>query len=330
MTGSDDGTSDAFDERLTWLADFLRYAEKERMLSANTVAGYRRDLLQFHRFLSGYLGIADWRWDGVDRLAIRSFLGELDARGLRRSTVLRKLSAIRSFFSFLHRTDRVTESPARSVRAPKRQRDLPGYLTEERAEDLFELLASRARSEGSFQAFRDRALIELIYSSGLRLAEARGLDLPDLDLRSRQLRVLGKGDKERIVPIGDEAASALREYLGRRAGRTAPSETASPVFLSARGRRLSRRQMQRSVSAMLDRVAEGEKLSTHALRHSFATHMLDHGADLIAVKELLGHASLSTTRVYTHTSVERLQRVHAQAHPRASIAGEDDGPLPED
>jgi integrase/recombinase XerC len=158
---------------------------------------------------------------------------------------------------------------------------------------------------------RRRALLELLYSSGLRLAEIQGLDRPDIDLETGQVRVLGKGNAERIVPVGRRACHAVSAYLIRR-----PDTATEALFLSSRGTRLSRRQIQRDVTGALKTVADGERLSTHSLRHTFATHLLDRGADLVSVKELLGHASLTTTRIYTHTSIDRLKRVHAEAHPR--------------
>lgn len=303
-------------------ADFLRYAELERRLSPHTVAAYGRDLCQFERFQNDYLGRVDWSWVEVDRLAIRSFLGWLEQRGLRRSTVQRKLSALRAFYAFLHRMDVVETNPARLVRAPRRERRLPGYLTRDRSDSLFDLLAADARAEGSLVALRRWALLELLYSCGLRLAEAQGLDVDDVDLCGRSARVLGKGDKERIVPLGARAAEAISAYMAIRSDLASPggsrrSEPAeAPLFLSLRGGRLSRRQIQRTVTDALRIAAGGERLSTHSLRHTFATHLLDGGADLVAVKEMLGHASLSTTRVYTHTSVERLKDVHARSHPR--------------
>ncbi len=320
--------------------DFLRYIGKERGLSPNTVDAYGRDLDDFSEFLVDYLGEDDPDWGDVDRLAIRSFLGWLEDRGLKRNSVVRKLSAVRSFFRFLHRTDRVEANPAARVRTPRQPRDLPGYLTGSQAEELFEWVERHAEEDGGLVALRNRALLELIYSSGLRLAEAQQLDRQDLDLPTGQVRVLGKGEKERVVPVGEKAADSLRAYLEVRDRRgpevepgAAPRREASPeredrdgrtagvprvpLFVSVRGGRLSRRQMQRAVTRLLDEVSEGVGLSTHSLRHSFATHLLDRGADLMAVKELLGHASLSTTRVYTHTSIEQLQRVYDQAHPRA-------------
>ncbi len=309
------------------LEDFLRYARDERRLSPNTVDAYRRDVDQFASFLREWLATGDWSWDAVDRRTIRAFLGELDLQGLARSTVARKLSAVRTFFGFLHRNGRVEANPAKPVRTPRGERDLPPHLTSEQTEELFDLLRDRAEEDGGFVALRDRALVELLYSCGLRLAEARGLDLPEVDLAGGQVRVTGKGDRERVVPVGSRAVAAIRAYLPERAavlrarrssgGETVAEDGAHPLFVSVRGGRLSRRQMQRGVTRALEAVAAGEGLSAHALRHSFATHMLDGGADLMAVKELLGHESLSTTRIYTHTSRERLKQVYRDSHPRA-------------
>ncbi len=311
------------------LDDFLRYAGAERRLSENTVTAYRRDLSDFADFLDDYLGAGTWTWPSVDRLAIRSWLGSLESRGLKRSTSARKLSAVRAFFRFLHRTGVVQTNPARAVRTPRKRRDLPGYYPRSQTEYLFGRLEEYASEKGA-RGFRDRAIIELAYSSGLRLAEVQGVDESDLDLDRGRVRVTGKGDKERIVPVGRRAVDAVRDYLDRRDELAMPGGDPGrprPLFISKRGTRISRRQIQRGMTDWLEWVvatgdvtgAEGgiEVLSIHALRHSFATHMLDSGADLLAVKELLGHSSLSTTRVYTHTSRERLVKAYRQAHPRA-------------
>lgn len=296
---------------MDWLDGFLRYAEKERRLSPNTVVGYRRDLEQFKAFLLEHRGSDRAGWAGVDRLDVRSFLGWLEARGLMRSSIQRKLAAVRAFYAFLHRTDRVGANPARLVRAPRREAPLPAFVPEDRAQRLLDDIGETARAAGDALSLRRWALIELIYSCGLRLAEAHMLDRGAVQLDEGQVRVLGKGRKERVVPLGRTAAGAIRAYLATRRDSGTPA-----LFTSARGDRLSRRQIQRDVTGLLDRVAEGERLSTHSLRHTFATHLLDRGADLVSVKELLGHASLTTTRIYTHTSVDRLKKVHARAHPR--------------
>ena len=297
--------------RAEWVEDFLRYASAERRLSGNTVAAYRRDLGQFDAFMSAWEATNDWRWTDVRRVSIRSFMGELDERGLKRSSIARKLAAIRAFYAFLQRTERIEASPAHLVRTPRRERALPSFLSEGQARDLLDAAGEAARSDGTPLALRRWALLEVLYSCGLRLAEAHALDTTAVDLAAGQLRALGKGDKERVVPLGRPAAEALRLYLAAR-----PRGESPAVFHSLRGTRLSRRQIQRDITAQLARVAEGERLTTHSLRHSFATHLLDRGADLVSVKEMLGHASLSTTRIYTHTSVDRLKRVHSRAHPR--------------
>lgn len=320
-------TPEARPHRQDEIDAFLGYAERERRLSGHTVTAYRRDLGDLRSFLCEYMEVPAWSWADVDRLAIRSFMGELEGRGLRRTTIARKLSAARAFFAFLHRTERIPANPARLVRVPRRERTLPGYITETTAGRMFELLERHVDADDSLVAARNLAIVELLYSCGLRLAELQQLDMLDVNLRQKQVRVLGKGRKERIVPIGSQALLALVRYTTRRqsARRSTAAEVAAlddpvrvPLWLSVRGGRLSARQIRRVVSGVLDSVAAGEGLSTHSLRHSFATHLLNAGADLMAVKELLGHASLSTTRIYTHTSKEHLRRVYAEAHPRAN------------
>jgi integrase/recombinase XerC len=230
---------------------------------------------------------------------------------------------VRSFYRWMHRDERVDVNPARAVRTPRLPRTLPAYLDRQQAETLLQHAATRAQSL-AFTDVRNLAMLELFYSSGLRLSELRGVDLADLDLVSQQVKVRGKGRKERIVPLGDHAQRALRNYLmkrdallqqvgGVKAGRVARGA----VFLSERGSRISPRAVQHAMVQLLEAVSEGADLTTHSLRHSFATHLVDAGADLRAVQELLGHASISTTQIYTHTSVERLKKVYRQAHPRA-------------
>ena len=298
--------------------EFVRHIRDGRNLSAHTVAAYQRDLREFSRFLDAQYGAEAWTWGGVDRLALRSYLGHLNRKRLARRSIARKLSAVRSFFRYLHREEYVEANPARAVRSPKLERHLPGWLTRADAERLFGAAEARA-AEGGFHALRDLAILETFYAAGVRLSELRGLDVADLDLIADTVRVRGKGRKERIVPLGAAAVTAIRRYEPRRAevlaAAAAPDRNA--LFVSERGRRLSARQVQNVVAGMLQAIDEGDGVSAHSLRHSFATHLLDAGADLMSVKEMLGHASLSTTRIYTHTSKERLKRVYDQAHPRA-------------
>jgi integrase/recombinase XerC len=210
-------------------------------------------------------------------------------------------------------------NPARAVGSPKLERHLPGHLDRAQIETVLTAAATRAQ-EGRFTDVRDRAILELFYSAGLRLSELRGIDRRDLDLLGGLVKVRGKGRKERIVPVGGPAQQALREYERAREqliARVGASADRSALFLSQRGRRMSPKTLHNAVVARLGEVDEGAGLSAHALRHTFATHLLDGGADLRAVQELLGHASVSTTQIYTHTSVDRLKQVHRKAHPRA-------------
>jgi integrase/recombinase XerC len=298
---------------------FIAHIAHERQLSPRTVGAYSDDLGEFVDFLTRYYGEPGWTWQGVDRLAIRSFMGDCTTRrSLSRRSVARKLSAVRSFFRFLHVEEIVEANPARSLRSPKKERTLPGFLTREQVAAIFSAAEGRAL-DGGFLPLRNLAIVELFYSTGLRVSELQGLNVPDLDLVSERVRVLGKGRKERIVPVGRMAIQSLRRYYPRRDEVLISVERGDrrAVFITRTGRRISVRQVQKIIEGFLKQVAEGEGLSTHSLRHTFATHLLDNGADLMAVKEMLGHASLSTTQIYTHTSKERLQRIYRQAHPRA-------------
>jgi integrase/recombinase XerC len=297
--------------------DFLRFLDTERNDSPHTVRAYGRDLAGLETFLDGYYGGTGWTWAGVDRLAMRGYLADGASRGWSKRTMARALSAFRSFYRFLNVHHGVEVNPARAASLPKLEKRLPGYLDRGAMARLFDLAEARA-ADGGFIALRDRAILELFYSTGMRLGELVGLDVEDVDLVSDQARVRGKGKKERLLPVGRPAVAAVRHYLPWRDALAAePGAERRALFLSVRGRRLTPRTVQRIVRGFLDAVGEGADVRTHSLRHSFATHLLDAGADLRAVQELLGHASLSTTQVYTHTSVERLKKVYHQAHPRA-------------
>jgi len=301
------------------VADYLLHLEKERDVAANTRAAYERDLREFVGFLRAYYGGGDWSWQGVDRLAMRGFLGHLARRGLSKRSIARAVSGVRGFYRYLHRNEVVDANPARAVASPKVEKYLPSYLDRAQVETVFALAGARAM-EGGFVDVRNMAILELFYSTGMRLSELCGVNGADLDLVSQQVKVRGKGRKERIIPVGNHAVLALRNYeakrddflraLGARGDRAA-------FFLGARGRRISRRSVHDAVTKFLHQIDEDAGLSAHSLRHTFATHLLDAGADLRAVQELLGHASVATTQIYTHTSVERLKQVYQKAHPRA-------------
>lgn len=300
--------------------EYLRHLAKERDMSPHTVTAYRRDLESFVAFLGGYYGTEGWSWEGVDRLAMRGFLAHLTRGGVGKRTVARALSGVRSFYRWMHRNEMVETNPARAVGAPKLDKYLPGYLDRVQIDLLFQMAEARAM-EGNFVDVRNLAILELFYSTGMRLSELQGLSRGDLDLVSQQVKVRGKGRKERIVPVGDHAVLALRNYESKRDALIAQLQGArverSAYFLARTGRRMGVRMVQKVVSGFLEQIDEDAGLSVHSLRHTFATHLLDAGADLRAVQELLGHASISTTQIYTHTSVERLKQVYQKAHPRA-------------
>jgi len=301
------------------VADYLDHLAKERDVSPNTVRAYARDLRDFSKFLASYYAGHDWTWQGVDRLAMRAFLAHLAKRGLGKRSMARTLSAVRSFYRYMHRNEIVDVNPARAVGAPKLEKYLPGYLDRAQIDLLFQMAEVRAW-EGKFVDVRNLAILELFYSTGMRLSELQGLSRGDVDLVSGQVKVRGKGRKERIVPVGEHAMLALRNYEAKRdellrgIGRAGDRHA---FFLSRTGKRIGVRAVQKAVTNFLKEIDEEAGLSVHSLRHSFATHLLDAGADLRAVQELLGHASISTTQIYTHTSVERLKQVDQKAHPRA-------------
>lgn len=301
------------------IEDFLLHLEKERDVSPHTVLAYRRDLDALSAFLARHYGTDEWSWAGVDRIAMRGFIAHLGRQGLARRSIARALSAVRSFYRWMHRNEMVEINPARAVGSPRLEKYLPSYLDRAQIALLFEMAELRAR-EGRFTDVRDLAILELFYSTGMRLSELQGLNRTNLDLVSQQAKVRGKGRKERIIPVGDHAALALRNYEAKRDEMLRMSGGGgdrTAFFLTRTGRRIGTRAIQLAVTSFLDGVDEGAGLSVHSLRHTFATHLLDAGADLRAVQELLGHASVSTTQVYTHTSVERLKEVYRKAHPRA-------------
>jgi integrase/recombinase XerC len=297
------------------ILEYLLHLEKETQHSPHTVSAYARDLAAFEEFCGRHYGRTG-DWAAVDRLGFRGFLGELQRRGLAKRTAARALSAVRSFYRYLQGQHGTNAAVSRAAKVPKLPKRLPGHLERGQVDDLFAALEARAAGD-DFGPLRDLAILELFYSTGMRLSELQGLDIGAMELLSDQVKVRGKGRKERIIPVGDRAVRALRRYLPVREAVASPTAAdRRALFVSARGRRLAARSVQRIVHKAFDSIGV-DGLRTHSLRHSFATHLLDAGADLRAVQEMLGHASLSTTQVYTHTSVERLKRVYQQAHPRA-------------
>jgi integrase/recombinase XerC len=303
------------------VAMFLSHLSDERRASAHTIAAYRRDLKQLGAFLEEKLGpTATVR--AADKLLLRAFLSSI-SRASESSTIARKLSAIRAFFRFLERNGRISDNPVSLIASPKMRRRLPRFLGAEAASQVMQAPAV-THPEGEVEILRDRTMLEFLYGAGLRVSELVGLDLPNISPQSREVRVLGKGRKERIVPYGARAAEALADYLERRVELLRSRKVASSpqaLFLNRRGGRLSSRWVQKLVQRYGTLGAGRPDLHPHALRHSCATHMLEGGADLRIIQEMLGHSSLSTTQRYTHLSLDQLTRVYDSAHPLARASG---------
>ena len=285
---------------------FCRYLETERNCSPHTLEAYRRDLEQLLLFVNREKGESSSVAD-VDHLLLRRYLALL-AKNVKKSSIGRKLAAIRSFFKYLVRNGVIAKNPAELIATPKKENRLPFHLDIDQVTTLVEAPADDER-----YILRDRAILETLYSCGLRVSELTGLDIGNLDLSGGMVRVMGKGGKERIVPIGSRAITAVQEYLAQR-GESAGS---GALFLNNQGDRINRRSVARIVDAHVLRIAAFKRISPHVLRHTFATHMLEGGADLRAIQELLGHASLSTTQKYTHVGIDRLMEVYDKAHPKA-------------
>lgn len=293
------------------IGEFLNYLTYERNVSPNTITAYRDDLESFTRFLcDDYLTMARDLVDlrRVDNVAVRAYLAHLARRKLRRSSIAQHLSALRSFFKYLMREGAVEINPARSVATPKREKHLPAVM---QPSDVA-LLIEQPDSDDPL-GLRDRACLEMLYGAGLRISELVGVDIDDVELRARLVKVRGKGSKERIVPFGSKAEEAIRAWMTVR--KAVPDENA--LFVNFRGERITARSVRRHFDRYVRNAALKAGISPHTMRHSFATHLLNAGADLRGIQELLGHASLSTTQKYTHLNDWQLIAVYKKAHPRA-------------
>jgi integrase/recombinase XerC len=314
------------------LAAFLKYLTLNRNASAHTAAAYESDITQFLEFAARYQGNPNLEPGNLELGSIRAFMAELYRQGHARTSVARKLSALRAFGRYLRREGLIDIDPATLAATPKRERKVPAHLSIDEMERLLEV-----PDVSEPLGCRDRAILELFYASGLRLSELVGLDLEDVNLRARMVRVMGKGAKERLVPFNSATEASLRAWLAKRLAlqaeqRTGPedrrprtgdrspksrAQSREPVFLNFRGARLTGRSVQRLVARYVSLCSTRYGISPHALRHSFATHLLERGADLRAIQELLGHVQLSTTQRYTHVNAAQLLAVYRKAHPRA-------------
>lgn len=294
----------AGNERL--LAAFLRYLQGERQLSAHTLKNYRRDLERLDEQLEE-LGLSGWR--ELDERRLRRAVAQLHGNGLSGRSLARLLSAVRSFYRYLSREGEVSQNPALAVQAPKASRRLPQTLDVDQLSTLLD-----QRSDDPL-IIRDLAMMELLYSSGLRVSELASLDLSDPDLRDGSVRVTGKGNKTREVPIGRKAIEALTRWIRERSAVASIDEAA--LFVGQRGRRLGVRAIEQRLKRHGEHAGINGRVYPHRLRHSFASHMLESSADLRAVQELLGHADIATTQIYTHLDFQHLMEVYEQSHPRA-------------
>ncbi|MDP2941242.1 MAG: tyrosine recombinase XerC [Candidatus Omnitrophota bacterium] len=286
-----------------YIEKFIRYLEIEKNYSPHTILNYKLDLRGFNKFLAGA------ELSKVDYLALRKYLAVLKEKGLGNRTIARRLSSLRSFFKFLVRDGYLKNNPILALSSPKLDKHLPEFMTEE---EVFKLIESVFSSGGQDErSLRDRAILETFYSTGMRISELVGLKSDDIDFIGGIVKVMGKGRKERLIPIGETAMRAIRRYLEER------KNPGSGLFLNKSGRAIGSRGVRNIVAKYLLHSGLRRGISAHTFRHSFATHLLNRGADLRTVQELLGHANLSTTQIYTHLTTERLKSVYDKAHPRA-------------
>ncbi len=304
----------------SFIDEFEKYLRIEKNASAHTQRNYILDLLEFNRFLSDCQADDVTHVNEIDNFVVRSYLAFISKKN-KKSSQARKLSCLKSFFKFLVRENIITSSPAQSVKTPRIERYLPAHLS---VDDIFALLDSML--DKTLAQARDKAIIEVMYSSGVRVSELVGLNREDIQLHEGMIKVTGKGARQRIVPVGDRAVAALRCYLTKSDMFIANHKEnrksdGNPVFLNLRAGRLTARSIARIIDREVRRCGLMQRISPHAVRHSFATHMLNAGADLRAIQEYLGHSSLSTTQRYTHLNIDNLMEVYDRSHPRSRKKG---------
>ncbi len=297
----------------TWLKAFMRYLNAERHSATNTKLAAENDLSQFQQYLSDRYKVDQPDLTLFTRSAVRGFLSTLLRRGISPRSIARKLSVLRTFAKYLVREDALDVNPTLAIASPKLDRRLPDYLSQTEMKAVLSLPDVQTKD-----GLRDLVILELFYATGVRVTELAGLKTSDIDMKEGTIRVIGKRKKERVVPMGEVVRRDLQAYRKLCEGTDAErSEYGKYIFVKVDRTPLNRHQIAQIVRSYIRRVADIEKAHPHALRHTFATHLLDEGADLMSVKELLGHASLSTTQIYTHVSAEHLKQVYKQAHPRA-------------
>jgi integrase/recombinase XerC len=280
--------------------NFLQYLRSERNFSGHTIRAYTGDLEAFYRFLTSTY--PNLKAIAGERLVFREYFSFLQKSSLKRASVIRRIAALRSFYKYLAREGSIAKNPFIYLSTPKKERHIPVFLTEEEVRSLFDLPGLQ---------YRDRAMLELLYSSGLRIDELVSINIADIDFMAGTVRVWGKGGRERVVPVGDGALGVMRDYISKR------RVSSGPFFLNKYGGRISVRGARKALHGWFIKAGFHKKVSPHTMRHSFATHLLDRGCDMRSVQEMLGHKSLATTQNYTHVTIESLKRVYDKAHPRA-------------
>jgi integrase/recombinase XerC len=292
------------------ISDFIKYLKLERHYSANTIQAYQTDLLQFELYLKKYFNTDIVKWQLINKNIIRSYLGWLNSLQIQKISIARKTAAMKSFFAFLTQNNLLLINPALTIKIPKYKKKLPEFISIDNLERLMDIPC-----ENNFESIRNKAILELFYSAGIRRDELIHLKMTGLLLKEGLIRVIGKGNKERMIPIGKYAKNSITGYLTLREKYALPD--VDNVFVLKTGKRMYPMSINRIISKYLQKISEIKKKSPHVLRHSFATHLMNRGADIRAVKDLLGHANLSTTQIYTHTSIDYLKKIYSKAHPGA-------------
>lgn len=296
---------------------YLKYLAVEKNASKHTITSYRNDLESFLIFTAGVEETDPEKVDlsSITRLSIRLWLGDLSENGMAKSTIARKVAALRSFFKYCFKRGHIEKNPAHLLVVPKKDKSLPKTATVEDIERMMDAVNTETT-----RGLQNRAILELFYGTGMRLSELTGLNRTDIDLKQNQVIVKGKGNKQRIIPLGNTVSDVLKEFIEKRPelyGDRTDADAKKALFIAASGQRMYDRAVGLIVEKYFKKTSEVTQKSPHVLRHSFATHMLDNGADIRIIKEFLGHANLAATQVYTHTSIDRLKNVYEQAHPRA-------------
>jgi len=300
-----------------YITEFLLYLKLERNLSKNTLSAYENDIIQFHNYLVSIFRKDNYNIKEIELETVKSYLRNLTMNNIQKTSIGRKMSAVKTYFKFLLKRQYIENNPALILTIPKKEKHLPSFIDEKSMDNIMQL-----PNRESIRGLRDLAILELFYSTGMRESELLELKLSDFYESQNMIKVFGKGNKERIIPVGQQAMDALNNYIQRRIELFSDKTTEKDkqmIFLTNNGKKFYRTGIYNIVNLYLTKAYGGKKCSPHVLRHTFATHLLDRGADIESVKQMLGHTSLSTTQIYTHVSIEHLKKIYNKAHPKADI-----------